>query len=249
MTIDGGTVTDGAQMFARYAFAPNRLGYCGPPGPLPLDNADRSDIERAARLFTGVWPYLVVLSEMTGTTDPLDYRVVETYWLGGGIGATLAPHAFCAALLNVIGPQAGHYWSHLDMDLAAEAAPDHGFHVFGVYPWTRLLGRGMDEHPLMVLDNCRISWGTALSVHETTAIVAIRPLCWDGSALSLGAESTRRVEVGEEAPADRPITGGDLVAVHWGRVCDRLTPDQVRNLEAATVRQLLRTNHRLAGQS
>lgn len=27
--LDGATVTDSAQMFARYAFAPNRLGYCG----------------------------------------------------------------------------------------------------------------------------------------------------------------------------------------------------------------------------
>lgn len=247
MITDGATVTDGAQMFARYAFAPNRLGYCGPPGTVPPVTAGRAEIERAARQFTGAWPYLVVLSTMAGITDPLDHRVVESYWLGGGIGAAVEPHTFCGALLEVIGPQAGHYWSHLDMELAAEAAPDHGFHVFGVYPWTRLLGTGMDEHPLMVLDNCRISWGTVLSAHETTAIVASRALQWDGTALSLGAESTGRVEIGEEAPADRPVTAGDLVAVHWGRVCDRLTPGQARELETATLRQLRCTNRRLAG--
>ena len=34
---------------------------------------------------------------------------------------------------------AGRYWTHLKPALLAEAMPTHGFHVFGVYPWTRLL--------------------------------------------------------------------------------------------------------------
>ena len=45
---------------------------------------------------------------------------------------------------NIIGPQAGRYWSHLTPELGHEAAANHCFHVFGVYPWTRFLGRGMD---------------------------------------------------------------------------------------------------------
>ena len=44
---------------------------------------------------------------MTGITDPLDYRLVESYWLGGGVGADLDPGEFFDALLAIIGPQAG----------------------------------------------------------------------------------------------------------------------------------------------
>lgn len=248
MSLAGGRVTDGAQMFAQYAYAPNRLGYCGPSGTTPLVGAGHAEIERAAKQFTGAWPYLEVLSRMTGIADPLDHRVVEAYWLGGGVGATLDVHEFTDELLRVIGAQAGYYWSHLTADLVWEAAPDHGFHVFGVYPWTRLLGKGMDEQPLGVLDNCRITWGTVLSTDGTTAVVTCRRLHWADGALSLTAESTRRVDVGEEAPMEEPITAGDSVALHWGRICGRLSADQIDVLESATLRQLQRTNIRLAGR-
>ena len=152
-------------MFARYAHAPNALGYCGPPLGATLRDGSVEEVRRAATQFSGAWPYLRVLAKMTGISDPLDYRLVESYWLGGGVGANLDAGEFFDALLAIIGPQAGQYWSHLTPDLAREAAGNHCFHVFGVYPWTRFLGRGMDEQPLSVLDNCRIAWGTVLSRH------------------------------------------------------------------------------------
>ena len=134
--------TRGAEMFARYAYAPNALGYCGPPLGATLRDGSVDEVRRAATRFSGAWPYLRVLSKLTGIADPLDYRLVESYWLGGGVGAELDPQDFFDALLAIIGPQAGHYWSHLTADLACEAAGNHCFHVFGVYPWTRFLGRG-----------------------------------------------------------------------------------------------------------
>ena len=240
------TDTRGTEMFARYAYAPNRLGYCGPRESSALLDGSRREIEEAARQFTGAWPYLQVLSKITGVADPLDHRIVESYWLGGGVGARLDPHEFTAELLAVIGPQAGQYWSHLTADLADEAAPNHCFHVFGVYPWSRLLGHGMDDHPLTVLDNCRITWGTVLSTDGVTAVVWCQQLSWDGVALSLLAPSTRRVEVGILPRDDTPDVGvGDLVAVHWARVCGRLTPEQVAALKDSTHRQLVATNRRL----
>ncbi len=68
--------------------------------------------------FSGVWPYLRVLAAMTGIADPLDYRLVESYWLGGGIRADLDQGEFTRELLGIIGPRAGGYWSHLTADLA-----------------------------------------------------------------------------------------------------------------------------------
>jgi hypothetical protein len=245
MTIADITDTRGAEMFARYAHAPNRLGYCGPPESSRLLDGGRDQIERAARQFTGAWPYLRVLSRMTGIPDPLDRRLVESYWLGGGIGAGLDPHAFTAELMAIIAPQAGHYWAHLTEDLAAEAAPNHGFHVFGVYPWSRLLGKGPDEHPLSVLDNCRISWGTVLSTDGDTALVVSQHLVWAGSSLSLSAPQTRRVGVRTAAGRRIAVGQGDLVATHWGWVCDRLAPEQMARLKDSTHRQLTATNRRL----
>jgi hypothetical protein len=237
----------GVEMFARYAYAPNALGYCGPPLGATLRDGSVDDVRLAATKFSGAWPYLRVLATMTGIADPLDYRLVESYWLGGGLGANLDSGEFFGELLAIIGPQAGQYWSHLTPDLAGEAASNHCFHVFGVYPWTRFLGRGMDEQPLSVLDNCRITWGTVLSRVDEQVEVMCHRLAWDGHALTLSEPSTRVLDVWTDGYSAVPdLAVGDEVAIHWGRLCGRLQPDQTRALADSTSRQLHATNQRLA---
>lgn len=247
MTGDTAGPHAGVAMFARYAYAPNALGFCGPPLGATLRDGTVEEVRRAAARFSGAWPYLRVLSTLTGITDPLDHRLVESYWLGGGVGAGLDPRAFLEGLLAIIGPQAGRYWSHLTPDLAHEAAANHCFHVFGVYPWTRFLGRGMDEHPLEVLDNCRITWGTVLRRDRDRIEVRHRRLTLDGGSLALSEPSSGRYDVWTDGFSAVPdVAAGDEVALHWGRLCGRLSPGQVRALAEGTDRQLLVTSHRLA---
>ena len=246
MTTADITDTRGAEMFARYAHAPNQLGYCGPHDSRLLAGT-RDEIEKAARQFTGAWPYLEVLARMTGIVDPLDHRLVDSYWLGGGLGTGLDQRAFTNELLDIIAPQAAHYWSHLTEDLVAEASPDHCFHVFGVYPWSRLLGKGADKHPLSILDNCRISWGTVVSTDGATAVVSSPRLRWNGSTLSLSGPREYPAETGTRT--DIAVQSGDLVALHWGQVCDRITPEQVVRLAQTTARQLHATSRRLGSGS
>ena len=223
-------LAEGTALFAAYADAPNALGYCGPPGGIGTTEAE---IRASARRFSGAWPYLQVLARLTGTEDPLDARLVEAYWLGRDLGVDR--EEFGRELLAVLGPRAGAYWTHLTDDLLTEAAPDHGFHVFGVYPWSRLLAAG--PQPLFVLDSCRIRWGTVVGLDPLT--VASSRLTWDGAALGLGE------------PTGGPVDGGgvrlgDVVAVHWDRLVDRLTADQASTLAASTQVRLATTNARLA---
>jgi hypothetical protein len=237
----------GVEMFARYAYAPNALGYCGPSLGATLRDGSVEEIRTAATKFSGAWPYLQVLSRMTGIADPLDHRLVESYWLGGGVGADVDASEFIDALLAIIGPQARRYWSHLGPDLAPEAAANHCFHVFGVYPWSRLLGKGMDEHPMSVLDNCRITWGTVLSRDGDDVEVACQRLILDGDVLALGEPSARRLQVLHDGYSAVPdVAVGDDVAIHWDRLCGRLRSEQIRVLADATTRQLAVTNHRLS---
>jgi hypothetical protein len=241
----------GAEMFARYAYAPNALGYCGPPLGATLRDGSVDEVRAAAAKFSGAWPYLRVLSALTGIADPLDQRLVESYWLGGGVGAGLDPQDFFDKLLAIIGPQAGRYWTHLGPELAREAAANHCFHVFGVYPWTRLLGaagRKINvEHPLGVLDNCRITWGTVISrVGDDVEVISSRLVC-DGQALTLAEPSVRRLDIWANGYSALPdVAVGDEVAVHWGRLCGRLDPEQVGALAESTDRQLRVTSQRLA---
>jgi hypothetical protein len=223
------TASSGAALFARYADAPNSLGYCGPPEGIGTTEAE---IRASARRFSGVWPYLQVLARLTATPDPLDPRLVEAYWLGRDLGVD--HEEFGRELLAVLGPRAGAYWTHLNTALLAEAAPDHGFHVFGVYPWSRLLGAG--PQPLAVLDSCRIRWGTVVGLDPLT--VSSPRLTWDGTQLGLG-ESIAGPIAGDGGAV------GDIVAVHWDRLVDVLASDQAEVLAASTLHRLELTNVRL----
>jgi hypothetical protein len=238
-------VTSGVELFARYAHAPNALGFCGPSSGI---GTTEPEIRAAARRFSGAWPYLQVLARLTGVDDPLDAGLVEAYWLGRDLEIDNAE--FGRELLAVIGPQAGHYWSHLTPELLATGAPDHGFHVFGVYPWSRLLGRGMDAEPLKVLDSCRIRWGEVVEVADDGITVAVQHLTWDGRALGLGEQVVEVLQESHFPATDRrgsgfPATAGTLVALHWDRFCDFLTPEQAADLERSTLRELAATNLRL----
>ena len=46
----------GADMFARYAYAPNALGYCGPRLGTTLHELSAAEVRAAAARFSGAWP-------------------------------------------------------------------------------------------------------------------------------------------------------------------------------------------------
>src|SRR3954469_1371860 len=83
-------VPAGWRLFARYAHAPNARGYCGPPQAAALEavacggGAD-VDVPALARRFSGAWPYLCLIAELTGIEDPLDERVGRAYWTGSAL--------------------------------------------------------------------------------------------------------------------------------------------------------------------
>ncbi|MGH3794547.1 MAG: DUF6390 family protein [Pseudonocardiaceae bacterium] len=244
--------TTGAWLFARYAYAPNKLGYCGPVrSQLLLDygatGTTDTDLHTLAREFRGAWPYLEIMAELTGVGDPLDRRIVESYWLGGGVAADVDAQAFGEALLARIKLEAGHHWTHLSSEILDGVAPNHCFHVFGVYPWSRLLSPEHDEQPLHVLDNCRIRWGTVVARKGDALLVDTRRLAWDGAALGLSAPRQERVTLAVDGRSFLPdVTPGEQVALHWDWVCDRLSDQQVATLRATTLAQIEATNRRLA---
>lgn len=115
-----------------------------------------------------------------------------------------------------------------------EGAPTHSFHVFAVYPWSRLLGSGQPE-PLAVLDACRIGWATVVAVSPDQLVIRARHLEYHDASLSLGAERTERISYRVDGAAFvDDVQVEDHVAVHRGFACDRLTPEQLNTLERWT---------------
>ena len=237
------SVPRGHRLFAKYAHAPNALGYCGPEGAAALRDVASGagadvDVPSLARGFSGAWPYQQVLAELAGIDDPLDERVVRGYWTGNELTDQVGNVRFGTALLERIKPRAGHYWGHLTDDLLAEASPTHAFHVFGVYPWSRLLGTGLPE-PLHVLDSCRIGWAEVVATEPARLLVRTRHLTYDDGVLALGPAVVEHIgqRVDGVSFVDQ-VSPGDHVAVHWGFACDRLTQAEVAQLERWTDWQL-----------
>lgn len=241
----------GHRLFARYAYAPNARGYCGPREGAVLEAVacgagDDVDVPAVARRFSGAWPYQVLIAELAGVDDPLDEAVGRAYWTGNALTGEVDADAFGALLLERFAGQAGHYWQHLTPDLLAEATPTHIFHVLGVYPWTRLLAPGRPE-PLEVLDGCRIRPAELVAVEADGLRVLTRTLRFEDGRLVLAPPAEETVSTASSYGSfTGPLAPGDAVAVHWGHACDVLTTDDVAHLERLTDRQLALTNARLA---
>lgn len=238
----------GPALFARYAYPPNALGYCGPDDPAALLGAAALDghsdqLAHLAMQFEGAWPYLELIAGCNGVADPLDRRVVEAYWVGNRLALRVPPSALAMSVDERFSRRAGGNFEPLVAAAIAGAVPQHSFHVFAVYPWLGLLRAGMEGPPLEVLDRCRVRWGRVEAVHGDLVTVTSRALGFVGSQLVLGEE--------HEEEARRSLDGlgfvddlveGDIVSLHWDWVCDRLSPTALRWLRACTRHNLTAVN-------
>lgn len=239
------TAVDGPQLFARYAYPPNALGYCGPADSdalLQYGAAGVTDrgLTHLARGFEGAWPYLELIAMGCRIPDPLDRRVVEAYWVGSSLLDTVGLTGIGNSLEDRFRGRMGFQFSNLIDGVEAGGVPHHNFHVFEVSPWLGLMrgGRGTTT-AVTQLDRCRIRWGTVVSVAGDEAAVRFSPLEWDGFALVLGRPrvETARVAVGGTGFVT-DYAPGDVVSLHWDWVCDRLTPRQLQQLQHFTKRHL-----------
>jgi hypothetical protein len=225
----------GALLFARYAYPPNELGYCGPADAGRLLSAPAEEIARRARSFEGAWAYLEFLARAAGVADPLDEAVVEAYWVGNALVDRPSSADLTEFLRRRFAGQTGGTWA----SAGGHALAHHSFHVFEVYPWTSLLRRTGSPAAVSVLDRCRIRDGVVVAVHGETATVAARPLVFEDGRL--GHAEARPETVAWSVEGRSLLAGlapGDRVALHWDWVCDVLTDEQADRIVAHEERQL-----------
>lgn len=243
-----GTAQPGALLFARFAFPPNALGLCGPDSGLALPDhirAGRTDLElrRLAEGFEGAWPYLELIAGENDVADPLDARVVEAYWLGNDYLGHVAARAHHRDLEVRFRDRAGaRDWRWLEAKADSEARVHHSFHVLEVLPRIGLIRGGLPPDMLDVLGRCLIRPADVTGVGDGTLDVAAPPLEMVDGKLRLGEARTGRLAF---APGDAygdDLAVGDTIALHWGRVCGRLTPLQAARLRSVTERNIAVAN-------
>jgi hypothetical protein len=244
-------MTAGAVRFARYAYPPNALGYCGPDDNVALFEYGSADVvdgglRALAREFEGAWPYLELIASRS-RRDPLDGDVVEAYWIGNSLLDRVDMASFGSSMRERFQNRAGTSWDSVADALDAGARPSHGFHVFCVYPWVGLMRTGMVSQPLRVLDQCRIRWGEVVEIDGDRARVRTWPLALEGDRLLIGTETVESVSWASEGHGLSPgLEPGDSVAVHWNWVCERLDSKSLTRLQRETSAAIQLANRTLA---
>jgi hypothetical protein len=243
-----GSKVPGPVLFARYAFGPNRLGYCGTPDHAAVlahgSAGEERPLRELARTFDGAYPYLELIAAANSVEDPLDARVVEAYWLGneltGAVEAAPMQRSLVDRFRSRVTPST---WRWLEATVPAGARPVHAFHVMDVFPRVGLLRGDQADDVLRVVDSCRIRWGRVRAVQDGTLVVASPRLTMVEGQLVIGPA--------EREVVDRWIDGvgfvtdvepGDAVSIHWGWACDRLSRRQLANLERWTAYELAVAN-------
>ena len=239
--------SDGALLFARFAYPPNALGLCGPDDSAALfqqaaEGIGDTGLRQLAQQFAGAWPYLELIAAANGIQDPLDRRVVEAYWLGNPLLSRVGTLRFGNSMEERFRFRSGSGWTHLAEALEFGARPHHNFHVFSIYPWVGLLSHGRSDQPLMVLDRCRIRWGRVVEAGDLLVVETPR-LKWANGTLSLAPPSREEVawQQAGQSLMDRP-KAGDWVALHWDWACQVLSPTSLHSLRAETALQLAIAN-------
>lgn len=244
-TLERSTEVAGPILFARYAYGPNRLGYCGPDDAAELfGQASRGGeldaLRRLAEQFEGAYPYLQLIAQANDIADPLDARVVEAYWLGNALLRRVNPRLLGDSLdtrfrrrLRADG------WRWLADKPAAGALPMHAFHVLDVFPRLGLLRSGVVDDALKVMDSCRVRWGRVLERDGDYLVVSAVPLELVEGRLRLGQPRAERVRGWIDGAGFLNGAGpGDVVSLHWDWACDTLDERRLGLLQGWTAHEL-----------
>jgi hypothetical protein len=231
--------------FARYAFGPNSLGYCGPDeaGELFAHATAGGDLRKLRELaaqFEGAFPYLGLIAGANGRADPLAADVVEAYWLGGELSDRVTPRRLGASLDDRFRRRiAGDRWRWLEGAAVAGAAPNHAFHVLDVFPKLGLMRTGEIEHVLETMDRCRVRWGRVLERDGDRLVVSVVPLELAEGRLRLASPRIEQVRGWlDGAGFIDDVRAGDVVSIHWDWACERLDPRRLALLRRTTEREL-----------
>lgn len=230
---------------ARYSFAPNYYKYCGPDANrkilsyLKETTADPS-LTSFLSQFDVLFRYLTLIARENGFTDPFDPKVVEAYWIGNSLLATVKPkpfgeHLFYEQALKKRLESKALKW--LVEKIPKNAKPHHSFHVFNIFIRT---GHLIAPHTIDTMDQCRIGWGEVIEAKDKVKVKSQKLTSLDKKLVFV--EAIRDLSSPIDGQVLKNLNKGELVSFHWGFVCDKITKIQAKNLEYWTNHNLKLAN-------
>jgi len=230
---------DGVQLGARFSIATNRLNYCGPADAAPVlygaitEGKELSKAGQALSGFEALVPYLEAIARKHGK-NPLDYDVVEAYWIGNRLLEAFDRADFRDLLVALTRrglPRSAA--ARLTQHLPERPIPHHMFHVGFVGVGTVT---GHVPTTLANMEACRPAWARVLEVQSDTLRVERPSLTVERGRLAIGRPEPSSVRYDPRVLPD--VALGSAVAVHWGWPATLLSADQESALREWTQRSL-----------
>jgi hypothetical protein len=230
----------GARLAILYGYVPCQLGLCGPEETkkrkiislyLKGENKFESEIKKILKEFKGAYPYYQLIAASNKIKNPLDYKVVEAYWVGNSLLEKVKVSDFKKMILRDF-VKLGKVSEKKANNLLKKALAYHSFHVLylgSVTGRTNLTGKA--------LDLCRPSWGKVIKINsdKKSLLVQYKPLKI-GKKIILGKPSPKEIKWNKNILSS--IKTGEWVSIHWNTAIEKLTSGRVKNIEKYTKKTL-----------
>lgn len=222
--------TKALQLLSRFSLPPNSLGYCGKNSAVEkfkscIISGNCQGVKTEINKFLVLFPYLKAISKITNLPI-LDYRVIESFWLGNDLlkKATQKDYLF---LLENFSTQGIPQWliKELKQKHPAKFIPHHLFQVLHVG-----VGRassGVVPFNLDSINNCMIRWGKVEKKSERKIEVKLNSLKKRSEFYQL---TLKKICLPINSQIIPKLKVGDTIAVHWQQVIKILTQNEEENL-------------------
>jgi len=227
----------GARLAILYGYVPCQLGLCGPGDKKKRNIINRylkgeerleSKIRSVLKEFKGAYPYYQLIARSNNVSDPLDYKVVEAYWIGNKLLKKVTVADYKRMIIRNFLPF-GKITREKISKFPSRAIASHSFHVLFLGSVT---GRAKLEGNL--LDVCRVGWGRITEIinkKEKRLIVNYQPLI-------VGRKTILSKAIKKEIKWNKlilpEVVKGDWVSIHWNTGIQILKNREVANLRKIT---------------
>lgn len=228
------SINSGIRLAIRYGYVPCKLGLCGPEDKknkslifryLKGDNKLELINREIQKQFQGAYAYYKLIADANDIKDPLDYRVVQAYWVGNKLLDKVKLPDFKKMALGEFVPL-GKITANRVSQIPRNAIPHHTFHVLFMGSVT---GRAKLEGK--TLDICRTSWGQIQNIKLKGLEIQYQPLKID-KRFSLGGSVTKEIFWNRDILPS--VKKGDWVSVHWNHAIEKLDSTKLKNLKKYT---------------
>jgi len=172
--------------------------------------------------FRGAVPYLKFIAQENKIKDPFDRRVVEAYWVGNDLLKNCNLQRFYNELENRFHTLVSKK-TLVEMlgNVPLGSRPHHSFHVIHIFSQTGGMLK-MFQPSLTLMNNCLIRPGKIkLKIKNKELKIKTQKL----KIVNHSIKFVPSIETARVLDSTK-FKKGDLVAIHWGWICDKISSSQ-----------------------